>query len=53
MKETAGVRPRHLAMIAVLLGLFTMLPPLQPRLDAQLPAAPDDRFAGLQWRFVG
>ena len=25
---------------------------LQPRVDAQLPAAPDDRFAGLQWRFV-
>src|SRR5207302_1365084 len=23
-----------------------------PRVDAQLPAAPDDRYAGLQWRFV-
>ncbi len=28
------------------------MPALQPRVDAQLPAAPDDRFAGLQWRFV-
>ncbi len=25
---------------------------MQPRVDAQLPNAPDDRFAGLQWRFV-
>jgi hypothetical protein len=25
---------------------------LQPGADAQLPAAPDDRYAGLQWRFV-
>lgn len=25
---------------------------LPPRLEAQLPDAPDDRFAGLQWRFV-
>ncbi len=32
--------------------LLTLVPALQPRLDAQLPSAPDDRFAGLQWRFV-
>jgi hypothetical protein len=25
---------------------------LQPSVDAQLPNAPDDRYAGLQWRFV-
>ena len=39
-------------MIAALMGLFTLMPALQPSVDAQLPAAPDDRFAGLQWRFV-
>ena len=37
--------------VAALLG-FALLPSLQPRADAQLPAAGDDRFAGLQWRFV-
>jgi len=40
------------ALVAVLLALFTIVPALQPRVDAQLPNAPDDRFAGLQWRFV-
>ena len=42
--------PQWLA--AALLALFTLVPVLQPGADAQLPAAPDDRFAGLQWRFV-
>ena len=32
--------------------LFTLVPVLQPRVGAQLPSAPDDRYAGLQWRFV-
>jgi hypothetical protein len=36
----------------VLALLFTLVPVLQPRVDAQLPVAADDRFAGLQWRFV-
>jgi hypothetical protein len=37
----------------VFAALLTLLPALQPRdADAQLPAAPDDRYAGLQWRFV-
>ena len=39
------------AIVAVALG-FTLVPVLQPSVDAQLPSAPDDRFAGLQWRFV-
>jgi hypothetical protein len=40
-------------LVAILLAVFTVLPVLQPRdADAQLPAAPDDRYAGLQWRFV-
>ena len=42
----------RLPMVAALLGLMLLVPSLQPRLDAQLPTAPDDRFAGLQWRFV-
>jgi hypothetical protein len=36
----------------VLLGAFLLVPRLQPSVDAQLPAAADDRYAGLQWRFV-
>ena len=40
------------ATIAVLLALFTLMPSLQHHVGAQLPAAADDRFAGLQWRFV-
>jgi hypothetical protein len=41
---------KRLSLAAAL--LFTLVPALQPRVDAQLPAASDDRFAGLQWRFV-
>ncbi len=37
---------------AVLLLLLTLVPALQPPADAQRPTAPDDRYAGLQWRFV-
>lgn len=34
-------------------ALLALLPAMQPRdADAQLPVAKDDRFAGLQWRFV-
>jgi hypothetical protein len=40
------------AIVSALLALFTVVPVLQPSVDAQLPNAPDDRFAGLQWRFV-
>ena len=29
-----------------------LVPAMQPAVDAQLPNAPDDRYAGLQWRFV-
>jgi len=43
------VRP---VVVAAVLGLALVIPTLQPRLDAQLPDAPDDRYAGLQWRFV-
>jgi hypothetical protein len=32
--------------------LLTLVPALQPPAAAQLPDMPDDRFAGLQWRFV-
>jgi hypothetical protein len=40
------------ALVAVLLAFVTLIPALQPPVDAQLPSAPDDRYAGLQWRFV-
>ncbi len=43
-------KSRLLALAAVL--AFTLIPTLQPKVDAQLPTAGDDRFAGLQWRFV-
>src|ERR671930_1803058 len=32
--------------------LLTLVPVVQRPVDAQLPDAPDDRYAGLQWRFV-
>jgi hypothetical protein len=32
--------------------LFALVPAFQPRVDAQLPTVADQRFAGLQWRFV-
>jgi hypothetical protein len=32
--------------------VLTLAPLLQPRASAQLPTVADDRFAGLQWRFV-
>src|SRR6185295_5555517 len=45
-------RAMKMAVAAALLAVFTLLPVLQPSVDAQLPAAADDRYAGLQWRFV-
>src|SRR3954464_9831782 len=50
-----GVRlqPDRPAVIAILLAVFTLAPAVLPRVAAQLPGgAADDRFAGLQWRFV-
>lgn len=44
-------RASRLLVLAAVLA-FTLIPTLQPTLDAQLPTAADDRFAGLQWRFV-
>jgi len=39
-------------MLAVIAGAVAWAPALQQRVAAQLPAMADDRFAGLQWRFV-
>ena len=39
-------------MATAALLLFTLVPVLPPPVGAQLPSAPDDRYAGLQWRFV-
>ncbi len=40
--------------VALLAMLLSVVPVLQPRVDAQLqvPSVGDQRFAGLQWRFV-
>jgi hypothetical protein len=52
--------PARLGLAACAAAVLTFVPALQPSpdsqliagLNAQLPAAPDNRFAGLQWRFV-
>jgi len=44
--KIGGLATTMFALMAVL------VPTLQPSVDAQLPNAPDDRYAGLQWRFV-
>jgi uncharacterized protein DUF4159 len=47
------LQPDRLKLALILAALFAIVPVLQPRdADAQLPATADDRFAGLQWRFV-
>src|SRR5881296_902550 len=46
------LQPDRVCLAAMALLVFTLVPALQPRVDAQLPNAPDDRYAGLQWRFV-
>jgi hypothetical protein len=38
--------------VAILAMLLSLMPAMQPHLGAQLPSANDERFAGLQWRFV-
>ena len=40
------------AFAAALLALVTLGSVVQPTVEAQPPAAADDRYAGLQWRFV-
>jgi uncharacterized protein DUF4159 len=42
-------KPRVLILLAL---LFCVVPVIQPRVEAQLPVVGDDRYAGLQWRFV-
>jgi hypothetical protein len=47
------VRTAKRRLVAALVALgFLLTPALQPKADAQLPTGADDRFAGLQWRFV-
>src|SRR5438094_10612416 len=43
---------RRMTRVAAAVLALTLMPALPPRVDAQLPNAPDDRYAGLQWRFV-
>jgi hypothetical protein len=42
----------RLRWASALAAVLTLVPVLPPSADAQLPTAPDDRYAGLQWRFV-
>jgi len=42
----------RVAAAAALTLVFALVPAFQPPVDAQLPSAPDDRYADLQWRFV-
>jgi hypothetical protein len=45
--------PRGLILVIVAATLLlTLAPALQPGVGAQLPTVSDDRFAGLEWRFV-
>jgi len=51
--RSVRLQPDHRAIVGtVLLAVFLLIPAAQPSVDAQLPNAPDDRYAGLQWRFV-
>jgi hypothetical protein len=53
--DVRGVRlqpDRRVIVGVLLLAVFLLIPVAQPSVDAQLPNAPDDRYAGLQWRFV-
>jgi hypothetical protein len=50
--DAGGTQRGRRALAVGLLALFALIPVLQPRVDAQFPSTPDDRFAGLQWRFV-
>ena len=43
---------RRLPLVVAALIVFALIPVLEPVVGAQLPDAPDDRHAGLQWRFV-
>jgi hypothetical protein len=43
---------RVVGPIAAALALFTLMPGLLPPAAAQRPPTPDDRYAGLRWRFV-
>jgi hypothetical protein len=51
----APLRARRLGTLVLTcaaLVLFTVVPALQPSVDAELPDTPGDRYAGLEWRFV-
>jgi hypothetical protein len=43
---------KRVAALLLVAAAFALVPVFQPPVDAQLPTVPDDRYAGLQWRFV-
>jgi hypothetical protein len=52
MTDEVRRQPDRWRWVVCVVALLTLVPAMQPPVDAQLPAAPDNRFAGLQWRFV-
>jgi hypothetical protein len=48
----AALSRSRLAVTAAVALLSMLVPILQPRADAQLPPESDNRYAGLEWRFV-
>jgi len=53
--SSACSRPRRkggVAFAAALLAVCTLAPAAESPVQAQAPAQPDNRYAGLQWRFV-
>jgi hypothetical protein len=51
-RPARGARGLALAAGAASIALLTLAPGFRPMADAQLIDAADERFAGLQWRFV-
>ena len=43
---------RHRALLVATAGLGVMFLGVAPMIEAQVPALPNDRLAGLQWTFV-
>jgi Domain of unknown function (DUF4159) len=50
--ERAALSRSRLAVTAAVALLSMLVPILQPHADAQLPPESDNRYAGLEWRFV-
>jgi len=52
LRGLRGFVMKQMLIVVGAVAAFVVVPALEPVVDAQLPAAPDNRYAGLQWRFV-